>query len=30
MLNASELGKPMYKKVGFVDSRNGMILDRRK
>lgn len=30
MLNASEMGKTLYKKVGFVDSRNGMILDRRK
>lgn len=30
MLNASELGKPMYQKFGFADSKNGMILDRRK
>lgn len=30
MLNASELGKSMYQKFGFTDSKNGMILDRRK
>lgn len=26
MLNASEMGKPLYKKMGFVESKNGMIL----
>ena len=29
MLNASEMGRPIYKKMGFVDSNNGMILDKR-
>lgn len=30
MLNASDMGKPMYKKAGFVESCNGMILDKRE
>lgn len=29
MLNASEMGKPLYEKMGFVESRNGMILEVR-
>ena len=29
MLNASDMGKPMYEKMGFTKSVNGMILDRR-
>lgn len=30
MLNASDMGKPIYKKLGFVEIKNGMILDTRK
>ena len=30
MLNASDMGKPLYSKMGFVESNNGMILDKRK
>lgn len=29
LLNASDMGKPMYEKMGFVDSVNGMFLDKR-
>ena len=29
MLNASEIGKPLYEKMGFVECRNGMILEVR-
>ena len=29
MLNASEMGKPMYEKIGFKELQNGMLLDRR-
>lgn len=29
MLNASDMGKPMYQKRGFVKTSNGMILDKR-
>lgn len=29
MLNASDMGKSMYQKIGFVEINNGMILDRR-
>ena len=28
MLNASEMGKAMYQKLGFAESENGMILKR--
>ena len=28
MLNASDMGKPMYQKLGFVEISNGMILNR--
>lgn len=27
MLNASEVGKPLYKKIGFKEIQNGMILN---
>lgn len=30
MLNASEMGKGLYKKLGFTDIQNGMILDLRR
>lgn len=26
MLNASDMGKPMYRKMGFTNTQNGMIL----
>lgn len=29
MLNASEMGKTLYEKMGFVESQNGMILEVR-
>ncbi|MBO5303094.1 MAG: hypothetical protein J6A92_03490 [Lachnospiraceae bacterium] len=29
MLNASEMGKPMYKKMGFKEIENGMILNMK-
>lgn len=29
MLNASDMGKPMYKKMGFVEIQNGMMLDTK-
>lgn len=29
MLNTSEMGKPMYHKMGFTESHNGMIFDNR-
>lgn len=29
MLNASDMGKPLYEKMGFADIHNGMILDVR-
>lgn len=30
MLNASEMGKGLYKKLGFTEIQNGMILDLRR
>lgn len=30
MLNASDMGKPLYYKLGFSEINNGMILDTRK
>lgn len=30
MLNASEMGRPLYEKLGFKDIQNGMILDARE
>lgn len=30
MLNASDMGKSIYKKLGFVEIKNGMLLDTRK
>ncbi len=30
MLNASEMGKELYKKLGFTEIQNGMILDLRR
>lgn len=29
MLNASEMGKQLYKRLGFTEIKNGMILDLR-
>jgi len=29
MLNASEMGKPLYEKLGFIETKNSMILDMR-
>jgi GNAT superfamily N-acetyltransferase len=29
MLHASEMGRPLYERIGFTESRNGMILDNR-
>ncbi|MGF7145868.1 putative N-acetyltransferase YhbS [Anaerotaenia torta] len=30
MLSASDMGRPLYYKMGFIESKNGMILDNRK
>ena len=30
MLNASEMGKGLYEKIGFTEIQNGMILDLRR
>ena len=30
MLNASDMGRPLYEKMGFTDIHNGMIWDMRK
>lgn len=30
MLNASDMGKPLYEKMGFAEIHNGMILNMRK
>ncbi|MBQ8822109.1 MAG: GNAT family N-acetyltransferase [Lachnospiraceae bacterium] len=30
MLNASDMGKPLYEKMGFTEIRGGMLLDMRK